>query len=224
MWLSVTTLYGLKWFAAREVALTEAAHPVQCCFIGLGGVATMLVAGGIIPYSYGLALALYIAGAAFTAGFAIWRTGGLWMGERDPNHTTPALYLPAVAGSFVAAAVGAALGFPDAGQFFFGAGFFGWLAIESVLLHRPLTAPNMANALRPTLGIQLAPPLVGAVSLIAVAPAGPWHARLRHPAGADPAEAAALDPSRAYRTILLGLHLRRDSARQRTDPPAAARR
>lgn len=173
VWLAVTPLYGLKWFAAREVALTEAAHPVQCCFIGLAGVATMLVAGGAAPYSYDGALALYVVGAAFTTGFAVWRTGGLWMGERDPSHTTPVLYLPTVAGSFVAATVGAALGLADLGQFFFGAGFFGWLAIESVLLHRLLTAPGMANALRPTLGIQLAPPAVGAVSLIAVAPQAP---------------------------------------------------
>lgn len=173
VWLVVTLLYGLKWMVAREAALTEANHPVQCCFIGLAGVATMLVAGGVIPYSYGLSLVVYIIGAAFTVGFAVWRTGGLWMGDRDHSHTTPVLFLPTVAGSFVAATVGAALGFPDLGQFFFGAGFFGWLAIESVLLHRLLTAPGMANALRPTLGIQLAPPVVGAVSLIAVAPQAP---------------------------------------------------
>ncbi|MGK9055620.1 dicarboxylate transporter/tellurite-resistance protein TehA [Neorhizobium petrolearium] len=173
VWLAVATFYGLKWLVAREAALTEAAHPVQCCFIGLGGVATMLVAGGAIPYSHSLAVALYVVGGAFTASFAVWRTGGLWTGERDPSHTTPVLYLPTVAGSFVAGTVGAALGFPDLGQFFFGAGFFGWLAIESVLLHRLLTAPAMANALRPTLGIQLAPPVVGAVSLIAIAPQAP---------------------------------------------------
>lgn len=173
VWLAVMVLYGLKWLTAREVALAEAAHPVQCCFIGLAGVATMLMAGGVIPYSHGLAVALYVVGAAFTLAFAVWRTGRLWMGERDPSHTTPVLYLPTVAGSFVAATVGAALGFADLGQFFFGAGFFGWLAIESVLLHRLLTAPGMAQALRPTLGIQLAPPVVGAVSLIAVAPQAP---------------------------------------------------
>ncbi|CUX70419.1 dicarboxylate transporter/tellurite-resistance protein TehA [Agrobacterium tumefaciens] len=112
VWLAVTTLYGLKWLVARELALTEAAHPVQCCFIGLAGVATMLVAGGVIPYAYDVALALYVVGAAFTGGFAVCRTGGLWMGERDPSHTTPVLYLPTVADSFVAAMVGAALGFP----------------------------------------------------------------------------------------------------------------
>lgn len=173
VWLIVATLYGLKWLVAREAALSEAAHPVQCCFIGLAGVATMLVAGGLAPYAYGVALALYLAGMAFTVVFAAWRTGDLWMGERDPNHSTPVLYLPTVAGSFVAGTVGAALGFADVGQFMFGAGLFGWLAIESVLLHRMLTSPNMAAALRPTLGIQLAPPVVGAVTLIAVAPEVP---------------------------------------------------
>ncbi len=90
VWLAVATLYGLKWLVAREAALTEAAHPVQCCFIGLAGVATMLVAAGVIPYSHGLAVALYVMGAVFTAGFAVWRSGGLWRGERDPGHTTPA--------------------------------------------------------------------------------------------------------------------------------------
>ncbi|MCJ8144042.1 dicarboxylate transporter/tellurite-resistance protein TehA [Ancylobacter sp. A5.8] len=174
VWVVVTALYALKWIVAREAALVEAAHPIQCCFIGLAGVATMLVAGGLIPYSHGAALALYIAGAVFTLGFAIWRTGGLWLGERDHSHTTAVLYLPTVAGSFVIGTVGGALGLADLGQFFFGMGFFGWLAIESVLLHRMLTAPNMASALRPTLGIQLAPPVVGAVSLIAVAPQAPF--------------------------------------------------
>jgi tellurite resistance protein len=173
VWLAVTMLYALKWLWARDAALAEFSHPVQCCFVGLAGVATILVAGGVAPYSHGAALVLYIAGVLFMIGFAVWRTGALWLGERDHGHTTPVLYLPTVAGSFVAGTVGGALGFADLGQFFFGMGFFSWVAIESVLLHRLLTGPSMASALRPTLGIQLAPPVVGAVSLIAVAPHAP---------------------------------------------------
>lgn len=174
VWLVLIVLYAWKWAAARPAARAEIAHPVQCCFVGLIGVATMLVAGGVAPYSRELALLLYWPGCAFTFGFAIWRTGGLWLGERDPGHSTPVLYLPTVAGSFVSGTVGAALGVGDFGQYCFGAGLFGWFAIESVLLHRFLTAPNMASALRPTLGIQLAPPVVGAVTLIAIAPNAPF--------------------------------------------------
>ena len=40
--------------------------------------ATMLVAGGIQPYSPALAVILFTAGGAFAFGFAVWRTGGLW--------------------------------------------------------------------------------------------------------------------------------------------------
>src|SRR5512139_2561935 len=45
---------------------------------------------------------------------------------------------------------------------------FSWLAIESVLLHRLYTAKMLAPALRPTLGIQLAPPAVGCAAYLSV--------------------------------------------------------
>jgi tellurite resistance protein TehA-like permease len=56
--------------------------------------------GGIQPYSPALAVILFTAGAAFAFGFAVWRTGGLWQGEREHAATTAVLYLPTVAGSF----------------------------------------------------------------------------------------------------------------------------
>jgi tellurite resistance protein len=173
VWVLLVILYALKWIAARDAALAEVSHPVQCCFVGLAGVATMLVAGGAVPYSRLIALIVFLVGCAFTLCFAIWRTGGLWFGERDQSSTTPVLYLPAVAGSFVAGTVAAAFGHADWGQLAFGAGLFSWLAIESVLLNRLLTGPTLASALRPTLGIQLAPAPVGAVALLSVAPNEP---------------------------------------------------
>ncbi len=142
VWAVVTVLYGLKWIVAREAALTEAAHPVQCCFIGLAGVATMLIAGAALPYSRHLALGLYGAGAVFTLAFAVWRTGGC--GSASATTATPrrcSICRPSRAASSPAL-VGGALGLADLGQFFFGMGLFGWLAIESVLLHRLLTGPS----------------------------------------------------------------------------------
>ncbi|NLS15925.1 dicarboxylate transporter/tellurite-resistance protein TehA [Rhizobium sp. P40RR-XXII] len=173
VWLVLIVLYALKWMVARDEALKEVAHPVQCCFIGLVGVATMLVAGGLLPYSRIGAETIFLLGAVYTLAFSVWRTGGLWQGERDIATTTAVLYLPSVAGSFVTAIVGAALGFPEWAQLFFGAGFFAWLAIESALLHRLLTGPALAPPLRPTLGIQLAPPAVGALAYISVTKGSP---------------------------------------------------
>ncbi|AVA21623.1 dicarboxylate transporter/tellurite-resistance protein TehA [Rhizobium sp. LEGMi198b] len=173
VWAVLIVLYVLKWAVAREEASREVVHPVQCCFIGLVGVATMLVAGGLLPYSRVGAESLFILGALYTLAFSVWRTGGLWQGGRDVTTTTAVLYLPSVAGSFVTASVAAALGFPDWGQLFFGAGFFAWLAIESALLHRLLTAPALSSPLRPTLGVQLAPPAVGAIAYISVTQGAP---------------------------------------------------
>lgn len=168
VWLIVATLYTLKWIVAPEEARAEAEHPVQCCFIGLGGVATLLIAQGALPYSRAAAVALFAIGTAFTLGFALWRTGLLWRGARAAAASTPVLYLPTVAGGFVAGTTAAALGWADWGQLAFGAAFFSWLAIESVLLHRLYIADTLAPALRPTLGIQLAPPAVGAICYLAV--------------------------------------------------------
>jgi len=160
----------LKWTMAREEAFKEVAHPVQCCFLGLIGVTTMLIAGGVLPYSRIGAETIFLAGAAYTLAFTVWRTGGLWHGERDIAATTAVLYLPSGAGCFVTAIVAAALGFPQWAQLFFGAGFFSWLAIESALLHRLLTGPALPPPLRPTLGIQLAPPTVGAIAYMSATP------------------------------------------------------
>jgi tellurite resistance protein len=168
VWAVLAALYLLKAILAPARIADEARHPVQCCFIGLAGVSTMLVAGGLLPHWRTGAEALFAIGAAFTLGFGVWRTGGLWHGERDHGATTAVLYLPTVAGSFVCATVISALGRPDWGQLAFGAGIFSWLAMESVLLHRLLTGPAKPAVLRPTLGIQLAPAPVGAVAFLAV--------------------------------------------------------
>ena len=200
----------------REQALKEAHHPVQCCFIGLAGVATMLIAIASLPYSQPLAFTLFVLGAGFTLGFALWRTGLLWQGERDSSATTPVLYLPTVAGGFVTAAGASALGYPDWGQLAFGASLFSWLAIESVLLHRLYTIAGLPVPLRPTLGIQLAPPVVGAVAYLSVNGGNPdliAHALswLRLATSADFAPDAALDHAAALCALLLGVQFRRYS-------------
>lgn len=173
VWAVLLILYAAKWISARAEAQSELEHPVQCCFIGLIGVATMLIAIAAVPYSRPAAEILFALGAAFTILFALWRTGALWQGGRDHAATTPVLYLPLGAGAFVMATTLSVLGLNDWGQIAFGAGFFSALAIESVLLHRLYTLPSMPAMLRPTLGIQLAPPVVGGIAYVNVASGPP---------------------------------------------------
>lgn len=170
VWLALLALYAAKWIDARDQAEAEIRHPVQCCFVALVPVSTLLMGMAVLPHSRALALGLCTVGGMAAMLFAVWRHAGLWHGGRSPATTTPVLYLPTVAANFVSAMAAAALGWPSLAQCFFGAGVLAWLATESVILHRLLTAEEMPPALRPTLGIQLAPPCVGLLAYASVSP------------------------------------------------------
>lgn len=49
LWCALLALYAMKWLLRPRDALAELEHPVQCCFVGLVGVATMLVGVSITP-------------------------------------------------------------------------------------------------------------------------------------------------------------------------------
>ena len=166
VWVLLLALYARKWIFARDQALAELNHPVQCCFVGLAGLTAMVIAIAVLPYSRTTALVLFVLGFIYTVGFAIWLTGSLWEGGRDNANITAALYLPVVGGSFVAAAAAAALGYADWGLLAFGAGAFTWLAVDAMLLYRLYASEALPPIIRSTMGIQLAPPTVGALAYI----------------------------------------------------------
>jgi tellurite resistance protein len=168
VWLGLLCLYGLTWLLARPRALQDLRDPTSGNFGGLIGVATLLVAGIILPYSRSISLLLAGIGGTFTLLFAIFQTAALWRSDRTPELTTAGLYLPTVAGLFVSGSTAAILGFEDVGQLCFGAGLFSWLGIESVLLNRLYTGAGIPKGLRPGLGIQYAPPAVGALTYISI--------------------------------------------------------
>ena len=166
IWAGLAALYAAKWAWHRDDARAEAAHPIQGCFIALLPVSTLFVSTAVLPHSRAAAIVLFAIGAAGALAFSVWRQGAWWQGGRDSATTTPALYLPAVATGFAVAIAAAALGWNEWAQVPFGAGLFGWLAVESVILHRLLLNEALVPALRPTLGMQLAPPAVGLVAYL----------------------------------------------------------
>jgi tellurite resistance protein len=168
VWLVLLLLYVNTWLWAREEALAEFEHPILCCFTGLVPVSTVLVALAIAPYSRAIAVALFTVGAIGQLSFGVYRSGQLWMGGRQSETTTPVLYLPTVAGGFISATVASALGYREWGVLFFGMGIFSWLALESIILQRLYRLDALPKPLRPTLGIQLAPPVVGCVAYLSI--------------------------------------------------------
>ena len=173
VWALLVFLYAAKWIACRQEAISELIHPVQCCFVGLFPVSTMLIAFAVLPYNKFLATMLGGIGALGQLVFSVHRTGTLWTGGRDPLSTTPVLYLPSVAGNFVSANLASALGFGDLAALFFGAGLLAWIALESILMHRLYVHAPLAVPLRPTLGIQLAPAVVGCSAYLSMTHGAP---------------------------------------------------
>jgi tellurite resistance protein len=94
VWVLLVLLFAAKWMWRRAEAVREVEDPVQCCFVGLLPVSTMLTSLVALPYSHPVAAALGIAGGAGQLAFAVYRTGQLWTGGRDPESTTPVLYPP----------------------------------------------------------------------------------------------------------------------------------
>ena len=167
-WLALLVLYALKWGRHREAARAELQHPLQSAFLALVPVSSLLAAIALQPLSRPLAFTVFIVALLASLAIGAWLYGRVWQGGLTPELVTPAIYLPVVAQSFVAALASASFGWTQVGLWFFGAGLLGWLAIESTILNRLGTRGPLPAAMRPLLGIQLAPPVVGGVAWMAL--------------------------------------------------------
>jgi tellurite resistance protein len=167
VWAVLITCYAMKWFGHREAALEEVRHPVQCCFIGLVPATTALMGVVLAPHAHALAVLALVVGGVGHVLFSVWRVGDMLQGGREITTVTPVIYLPSVAGNFITAITAGTLGYASWGILFLGAGVFMWLALESVIVNRLFHAQELPVALRPTLGIQLAPPVVAVAAWLA---------------------------------------------------------
>jgi tellurite resistance protein len=168
VWLLIMVAYGHKWLTHTADAREEMQHPVQSSFAALGPVSSLLAAQLLQPYAQTLALALFSVAAAAQLALGVYLHGRLWQGGRKPELVTPAIYLPSVAPSFVAGTAAAAFGFHQLGELFLGAGLLSWLALESLILHRAAVHDPLPPALRPIIGVQLAPPVVAGVAYLSL--------------------------------------------------------
>lgn len=168
IWFALVIGFIYKWIGQQEFAFAELNHPVQCCFIALVPVSTLLVGTWVYALFPALGVALIVLSVIGQLGFSMYRFAGMWRGGRQLKDTTAVMYLPTVAGNFVSAIALTGIGYVDLGKLIFGAGLFSWLALESTLINRLLIEDELATAIRPTLGIQLAPPVVAAVAYLSV--------------------------------------------------------
>ena len=175
VWLALIISYVRQAVQHPAIARNEFLHPVQGSTPALLAISTLLIVLAVEPYSQPFAWTLAIAGISWHLAFSLWHTGALWQGGRDALDTAPTLYLPTVAGNFTSAAALGALGHPDWGWLFLGAGMFSWLALESLIIQRLWNPKAVPAAQRPLLGIQFAPPVVCAMAWLILAPGSSDH-------------------------------------------------
>ena len=175
VWAALLIVYIFQAIRQPEKTRQEFLHPVQGSTPALLAVSTLLIVLAVLPYSRVCAWILAAAGIGWHLAFSLWHTGVLWQGGRNNLDTTPALYLPTVAGNLTSAAALGRLGHPDWGWLFLGAGIFSWLALESHVVQRLWQPTALPVAQRPLLGIQFAPPAVCAMAWMMLAPGSTDH-------------------------------------------------
>ncbi|MYM22625.1 dicarboxylate transporter/tellurite-resistance protein TehA [Duganella sp. FT135W] len=176
IWCALVLRYQIRLIRQPRQIIEEYHDPVSCSIASLIGVSTLVFVPAAAAYSLIAAWSLAIVGIAWHLGFSAWHTARLWRGNRNTTDTTPALYLPDVAGNFTSAAALGVLGQPDWAWLFLGAGLFSWLSLEPVIKASIIHGAALAPARRPLMGIQAAPAVVCAASVLFIEPhiAGPW--------------------------------------------------
>ena len=168
IWVIFIVAYGVKWLRFRHQAKEELQNLIQCCFISLIPITTILIGLAALPYGFSLSFGLITLGIIGQLVFAAYRAAGLWRGIHKAEATTPIMYLPTVATNFVSGTALGYLGYSEVGMLFFGAGVFSWLSLEPAILHRLRNLEPVAPAVRPAIGIQLAPAFVGCSTYLAL--------------------------------------------------------
>ncbi|NKC33743.1 SLAC1 family transporter [Falsiroseomonas selenitidurans] len=167
VWLLVVGLQGLRLLRHPAAMAAEFRHPVRVAFLAAPTIGLMILAGGLWPHAPGLGAALWCLSVPLHLLVAMLILRRLLAGRGEVAMLAPPLLIPFV-GNILAPLFGARMGFLDASWMMFGVGFLLWLMVVPLLLYRLVAGPALPQAMRPSVAIFLAPPAVGALTLLAL--------------------------------------------------------
>jgi tellurite resistance protein len=165
-------LWLAKWALYPQAVQQEWSHPVQGALMALIPVSLMLALALLNmrwPSLSGELFPLAIAVLTLQAVMAWHVVADISTGKTPADFITPALYLPTVPGGFVGAIALESFGLHGWAALLFGMGVGAWALLEIRILHRLFSGP-LPLALRPTLGLEMAPAAVGALSAVTLWP------------------------------------------------------
>ena len=168
-------LWCLKLAFHFPTARQEWSHPVQGALLALAPVGVLLsisLLAPLLPHATDALLMLAAVALALLAVGAWQVVALLTSGKMPAELVTPTLYLPTVAGGFVGALALNACGQDGFAALLMGMGAGAWALLEIRILNRLFAGP-LPFALRPTLGLEIAPAAVGSLAVATLWPTLP---------------------------------------------------
>jgi tellurite resistance protein len=144
---------------ASQAALLEASVGTLAS-ASLLPISGMLLAVGLEPYAFRVALVLFLVFFVATILLGGWMTGQWIVDNMDAETFHPGYFLPTVAGALVGADGAGHFGLLVPGWMSFGIGMICWVVLGSIILNRLFFRPGLPPGLVPTLAIEIAPPVV----------------------------------------------------------------
>lgn len=158
-----TAAYLLKALRHPGVVRAEFSHPLLSAVFALPILALLMVVVLFGTAAPALWLPVVVVLMLLQGWIALRVVALVATNQTGRIAITPALYLPPVAGSFIGAMAFHAIGYQGWASMLLGMGMAGWAMLEARVLHRLFEAP-LPEAMRATIGVELAPPAVATLT------------------------------------------------------------
>jgi tellurite resistance protein len=156
-------VYGAKTLRHPQVVAGEFTHPLIGSLIALVPLSLLMCTVYFGQPQQAAWVAFVLVALALQGVVAIRIVGLLTTGNMPAVTVTPALYVPPVGGGLVGGMALSTLGYPGWAALLFGMGLASWALLEVRVLNR-LFEGAMPEALRPTIGLELAPPALATLA------------------------------------------------------------
>jgi tellurite resistance protein len=157
-------LASLTWYLGNVIRggrlRTELRDPVFAPFIALVTIVPMLLGVALGGHAGVAGEFVFMVALVLTVAVGGWFSGEWIIADLQLAQWHPGYFLPTVGGGLIAAGGSAVFGHETLAMVMFGYGAVCWLVLGSIILVRLCTAPALPVALRPTIAIEVAPPVV----------------------------------------------------------------
>ena len=157
LFIVLVPLYLAKLVRHPDAVREEFTNPISLGFCGALPVGMFLVGGGLAPYWFAIADAIWWIGFVMLLAFQAW-TLTRWLSGGIELAQVNAGWLIIMVGGIVAPGPGIALGHADASRFIFGVSATAAAILMPLLLYRAMAGAALPDRLRPSWFILLVPP------------------------------------------------------------------